>query len=112
MVGTTRPTPLLEEAMKHLTRILATLAVGLSALLGLAGTALAYTDPIRPESGTIPVTSPHLSQVSAYAATSSGWSPALVVGVVILVLLGVALTLVGQRLSRHHRQDHAPAFGV
>jgi hypothetical protein len=98
--------------MKHLTRIIATLAVGLSALLGLAGTALAYTDPIRPESGTIPVTSPDLSQAQAYAATSSGWGPALVVGAVIVVLLAVALTLVGQRLSRHHRQDHAPALGV
>jgi hypothetical protein len=98
--------------MKHLKRTIATIVVGLYVMLGLPGIAYAHTEPIRPESTTVPLTTSGLQHAPASAVSSAGWSPALVVAVVLVVTLAVGIALVGQRVARNHRGAHTPAVGV
>ncbi len=97
--------------MKNLKRIITTL-LGLTAVMALPSYANAATEPIRPDSGIVPPTSPELHRAPAAEISSSGWGTALVVGAVVVVLLAGLLVVVGQRVARQRRRAASPALGV
>jgi hypothetical protein len=97
--------------VKHLRRIIATVVVGLCAILAVPGTALARTEPIGPDSGTVPIVSPAPYPTSA-AHASSGWGLTTVLAVVVIAVLAVGLVLMAQRVARHRRDADPTALGA
>jgi hypothetical protein len=85
--------------MKHLTRFIATIVVGLGAVMGLSGTARAYTEPIRPDGRGGKITTLHVSQAAADHVSSQGWRPAAVVGLVVLAILAAGLAVAARRAA-------------
>lgn len=102
--------------MKHLRRIIATLVVGLFAMVALPGTAHAHTEPVRPDSGAVPLTgpltAPHPYQATASHVSSSGWGLALTIGLTAVVVVAIAVAVAGRRVARHRRGAGSPALGV
>lgn len=98
--------------MKHLSRLIATIVAGVGAIVVLAGSAQAYTEPIRPESDRGSVTAPGLHQASIPTVPSQGWGLTAVIAVVVLAILAIALAAAVQRVARHRREVHSPALTV
>lgn len=96
-----------EGVVKHLRRIIATF-VGLCAILAVPGTALAHTEPNRPESATVPTGAPALHGASAHAA--SGWGLGTILAIVVIAVLAAALVVVAQRAARHGRDAQPTAL--
>ena len=109
--GSNTPTPS-EDVMKHLARLIATIVGGLGAIVVLSGTAQAYTEPIRPESGAGSVTAPDLHQASTPIVSSQGWGLTEVIGLVVVAILATLLAAAVQRVARHRREVHSPALSV
>ena len=109
--GAWRLTPRRPSAavVKHLRRIVATL-VGLCAVVALPGTALAYTEPIGPDSGSVPNVGPAPYQGSASHSSAAGWGVTTVVGAIVISILAVGLLVVAQRVARHRHEAHPTAL--
>ena len=92
-------------------RIIATV-VGLAAVLAVPGTALAYTQPVRPESDTVPVLSPDSTPASVSHGSSSGWGLTTILTILVIAIVAAVLLAVVQRIARHHRAAHPTALSV
>jgi hypothetical protein len=97
---------------KRIRRTLTAVVVGLCAILALPGTALAYTDPNRSVSTTVPIASPAAYQTPASQASSSGWGLTTTLMVVVIAVLAVGIVVVGQRVARRRRAAHLTALGA
>lgn len=99
------------DVVKRLRRIIVTVAVGVLAIVAVPGTAHAHTEPIRPDSGTVPIVSPATYPTSVSHASSSGCGLTTILAVVVAVL-AVGLVIVAQRVARHRRDARPTAVGA
>ena len=97
--------------VRHLRRLIATV-VGLCVIMALPGTALAYTEPIGPDSGTVPNVGPNAYQGSASHSSASGWGLMTLVGVIVISIFAVGLVVIGLRVARHRRDAHPTALSA
>ena len=97
---------------KRIRRTLTAVVVGLCAILAVPGTALAYTDPGRPDSTTISIVSPAVHPATASQSSSSGWGLTTTLLVVVIAILAVGLVVLGQRAARRRRGAHLTPLGA
>ena len=97
--------------MKRFTKISTLLAAAVYSVIGFPGAAFAYTDPIRRQGADAVTTGVQPAAVSTQSSVASaGWSPAAVIAVAALIVLGVALALAFGQLSRRRRTAQTPAL--
>jgi hypothetical protein len=101
----------MNHAATRLTRLVSAIFATAMSVFVLSGTALAYTDPIRPESGA-GQGGGAVDQAAPPTITSSGWSLSAVVAVTVLALLVGWIARVAVQHVRDGRRTHSPALGV
>ncbi|HEY5032968.1 MAG TPA: hypothetical protein VIJ54_10865 [Actinomycetes bacterium] len=101
----------MNHSATHLTRLASTCFATVMSVLVLSGTAFAYTDPIRPESG-VGQGGGAGERAATPTLTSSGWSLSAVVAVTVLALLVGWIARVAVQHIRDGRRVQSPALGV
>jgi hypothetical protein len=98
---------------KRMRRTLTGVLVGICAILGVPGTAFAYTDPAGGGSTSVPIAGPDSNQAPVAHASSSGWGLTTTLLVVVIIgVLAIGIVMAAQQVARHRRNTNLTAAGA